>query len=157
MTQTDPDYTDEDNGDDEGDGLVGDLRRQLRAAKKEAKDARGQAQANESAARRVAFLDAGIPDTGPNKFFRDKYDGELTPEAIKSAASEYGFLADEDHSDELGEVAQQSQAAQGAEGPTLLGSQEQYEADIDTAVKNAPRGGESKAIADVVAKYNRQV
>jgi hypothetical protein len=154
MTQFD---TDDEEIEDEGTGLVADLRKQLRDAKREAKALSEQVGQNQGAARRIAFLDAGIPDTPQTKFFREHYDGDLDPETIKSMATEHGFLTDVDRSAEIGDIASQSEAAAGAQGPNVMGGQEEYEAELDKAVKAAPRGGESAAIAEVVARYSRQV
>jgi hypothetical protein len=140
---------------DDGSNLVRDLRRQLRDAKNEAKGYAEMATANAEAAKRIAFLDAEIPDTAQTRFFREKYDGEMTSEAIRSSAQQYGFVVDEDHSQELGDLVRQSEASSGAEGPTVLGSQEEMNAEMDKAARDAPRGQESKAIAEVVARYTR--
>lgn len=42
--------------------------------------------------RENAFLKAGIPDTPQGRLLQRGYDGELTSEAIKSAAIEYGII-----------------------------------------------------------------
>lgn len=155
MTQFDTDETEDDE--DEGTGLVKDLRKQLRESNKAIKDLQAKAEANSGAAKRVAFIDANIPDNPQTRFFRENYGGELTAEAIRAQASEFGFIADDDHSQELGEIADQSGAALGAEGPATLGSMEEMEAEMDKAARDAPRGRESQAIAQVVAKYQRSV
>ncbi len=153
MSDFDEDEAIEEAEDDEN-GPSG-LRKRLRRAERETKEANERAARNEQAAKRVAFLDAEIPDNAQTRFFREKYDGELTAEAIRSSASEYGFVTDDDHTEELGELAAQSDASFGAEGPTVLGSQEDMLMEMDKAAREAPRGKESKAIADVVARYNR--
>jgi hypothetical protein len=153
MSDFDDEEVNEEVDDDEN-GPSG-LRKRLRRAEREVKEANERASANEAAAKRVAFLDAEIPDTPQTKFFREKYDGELTAEAIRSSASTYGFVTDTDHTEELGEVASQSDASFGAEGPTVLGSQEEMMTEMDKAARDAPRGQESRAIADVVARYTR--
>lgn len=38
------------------------------------------------------FDKAGVPKDGPAKWFRNAYDGELTPEAIKAAAEADGLI-----------------------------------------------------------------
>jgi hypothetical protein len=84
----------DDSSEDEQDeqSLPAKLRAQLKEANKLLKAERERAEANAGAARRVAFEDAGIPRTKQTSFFMDKYDGELSEEAIKQAAIDNGFL-----------------------------------------------------------------
>lgn len=154
MTQFDTDDDQYDDSDDEG-GLVGDLRKQLRAAKKETKELRSAVESNSAAARRVAFLDANIPDTPQSRFFRDNYQGDLSADAIRTQATEYGFITDADHTADLAEVAAQSDAALGADGPAALGDHDEMLEAMDKAAREAPKGAEAKAIAEVVARYQR--
>ena len=160
MTSLDPDYTDDldtdDDLDDDG-NLPGKLRKQLREANKRAKAAEERAEANAAAARRVAFLDAGIPDTPQTKFFREHYSGELTGEAIKASALDNGFLTAEDHSSEIDALDQASQDMGGGFPPdAMLGDAAEMQQAMDEAVASAPRGQESRAIAAVVDRYRRQ-
>lgn len=74
------------------------FRRQLeqRARDAEAKAAAAEAELEQAAnaRRELALLKAGIDtESGPGKLFARAYDGELTTEAIKTAATEYGVLA----------------------------------------------------------------
>lgn len=155
MTHIDPDYDDNDLDDDtdDGAGLVGKLRKQLKDANKRAKAAEDNAAQYSGAARRVAFLDAGIPDTAQTKFFREHYAGELTGEAIKASALENGFLTAEDHTQELDDMAHQSEGMADGPPPLALGDQTEMLQAMDEAVANAPRGQESRVIAEVVKRY----
>lgn len=45
--------------------------------------------------RSSVFDEAGIPKGGPAAFFREKYDGELTREAVETAARQFGILAEQ--------------------------------------------------------------
>ena len=72
--------------------LVQMARKDIRALERQAKAAQ-TAQAEATAARReLAFLKAGIPDTGPGKLFVKAYDGELSADAIRAQAVEFGIL-----------------------------------------------------------------
>lgn len=158
MTQFDPDYDDTDPDadlNDDGPGLVGNLRKQLKEANKAKKAAEERAGLNEAAARRVAFLDAKIPETAQTKFFREHYDGELDPETIRMKAIENGFMEAEDHSGEVADLDLQSQSVAGGDLPNRPGSMDQFEADLEEALRNAPRGTESKVTQEVYQRYNR--
>jgi hypothetical protein len=157
MTQfdTDSDYDDDPDSTDGGGNAA--LRKKLKDAERRAREAESRAESNSAAARRIAFLDAGIPDTPQSRFFLDKYDGDFDPEVIKAQAIEYGFLTDDDHSDELAAVASQADAAAQAQGPTVTGSQEDYEAEIEAAVRNSERGKEAYAIDQVVQRWNHKI
>lgn len=69
------------------------VRARMRQLEKELK-AKEQELAEAAAARReLAFVKAGVPlDNPATKYFVKAYDGELTPEAIRSAAEEANFI-----------------------------------------------------------------
>lgn len=150
----DPDTTD-DTTDDDGSGLVGKLRRELKAANKRAKNAEDEAGQNKDAARRIAFLDAQIPDTPQTKFFREHYTGELSADAIRADATANGFLAAEDHTAEVAELDGQSASMAGGTQPDAPGDMSQFETDVEEAVRSAPRGQEAKAVDEVYKRYQR--
>jgi len=135
------------------------LRRQLKEANRRARDAEERANSNEAAARRVAFLDAGIPDSPQTRFFMEKYDGALNGEAIKTAAQAHGFMAAQEAETqaEIDKIAEMSQASQGAESPEARGSEEAMEREMREAAETASRtGGDvGEAIAGVQRRYNR--
>ena len=84
-TDYDDDYQDDDDRDDRGD-RSGDKPGWRRRLEKKAQRA-------DDLARENAFLKAGVnPDDPKAKWLVKGYDGELTPEAIKAAASEAGIL-----------------------------------------------------------------
>lgn len=95
MTQTAPelpDLSDALNADPDAPrvSIPRDNIRQLEAAAKAGLQANKTA---ESAQRELAFYKAGIdPSQGQMAYFAKGYEGELTPEAIKAAATEAGFL-----------------------------------------------------------------
>lgn len=73
------------------------IRKQLgraRAAEKERDEAVQRAQAAE---RELALHRAGIPDTPLGQFFAQSYNGDLSPEAIKTKATELGLIAGGEH------------------------------------------------------------
>jgi hypothetical protein len=157
VTQIDSDYTDDLEGDEDGSGLIANLRKQLKDANKRAKAAEDAAGANSAATRRVAFLDAGIPDTPQTKFFREHYAGDLEPAAVKAAALEHGFIQAEDHTDEVRDIAGMSEDVNGGQAVAALGNVDEFRTEVDAAVAKAPRGKENQAIADVYQRYNRSV
>lgn len=158
MTQFDTDYDTNDSDvdlDDDGNGLVGNLRKQLKEANKAKKAAEERAAENSAAARRVAFLDAGIPDTPQTKFFREHYDGPFDPETIRSQAISNGFMEAEDHSGEVADLDLQSQSVAGGEVPGRPGNLDEFTEALDEALRNAPRGTESKVTQEVYERFNR--
>lgn len=65
----------------------------LRELRKELREANERLSKLEPLARDSAFEKAGIDLSDPrNKFFVEKYDGELDPDAIREAAEPYGFI-----------------------------------------------------------------
>lgn len=145
---------DEGNEDDGGNPLVGTLRKELRQSSKRARELEADAEAGREARKELAFIKAGLPETGPAKFFREHYSGDLDVTAIQTAAREAGFM---DDSTDTGAAAieSQSQAAQGATGNVTMGSDEEFNSEMQKAALNAPRGETSKAIAEVFRRYNR--
>jgi hypothetical protein len=95
-----PDPTDE----TEDEGSVGNstiqrMRQQIKDLQKQAKDAetaareRDEAKAELATIKRDAMFDRlGIPNEGLTKLFRQHYAGELTEEAIKAEAINYGLF-----------------------------------------------------------------
>lgn len=82
-----------DNTTDERDEDKPNWRRELEAKARRADDLEVKLAAME---RREAFREAGLDLSKPAiGYFVKGYEGDLTPEAIKAAATEAGFLADE--------------------------------------------------------------
>lgn len=85
-------YTDDDFDSDveSGDGEAGDIKSLRRAANSKKKLEQELAEAR----RLLAFARAGInPDDPKMRYFVKGYDGELTAEAVREAATEAGFFA----------------------------------------------------------------
>lgn len=78
------------------------LRAHVRKLEEENKALREKAQAAEAAQRELAFAKAGIDlNVSAAKYFVKAYDGDLTPEAIRSAAEEINLIAKRDEAPEL--------------------------------------------------------
>ncbi|MFP3907130.1 MAG: hypothetical protein ACLFWR_08870 [Acidimicrobiales bacterium] len=79
------------DGDDDGnaDDPAG-LRKMIKELRAENTDLHAKVTTFE---RDKAFNDAGVPADGPAKWFRQAYDGDLTPEAIKAAAEADNIIA----------------------------------------------------------------
>jgi hypothetical protein len=86
-------------------------------AKKEADEAKLEAQ---TAKRELALMKAGIDlDSPTGKLFVKAYDGEITVEAIKAAAGEYGLIATSqtvEVANDLAAIDRVSQASTGSGG-----------------------------------------
>src|SRR5262249_25101947 len=73
--------------------LPAGLRRELRRARKDAKDAAEQRAQNEALLRELAFARAGITGDEPGaKWFMKGYDADMDPEAIRIAAIEANVI-----------------------------------------------------------------
>lgn len=61
----------------------------------------------EPAAKELAFQKAGIDlESGIGKFFAEKYDGELDPDAIKATAEQYGIVSTSEQAQPADETQQ---------------------------------------------------
>ncbi len=87
-----------------------DLVRQLRSALREEKSGRQELESRlGQVEKRDTFRDLGIDTTkGPGKLFYEFYNGELTPEAVQQAATEYAIP-----------VGTQEQSAEGEQGEQM--------------------------------------
>jgi hypothetical protein len=153
MPEDDIDNDDE-PGEEEDTPTARLLRKKLSTANKRERELEALVEANQGAARRIAFLDAGIPDTPQATFFREHYTGDLDPEVIKTAAAEHGFIEDTP-TPGVAEIEAQSEAAYGGQGNVVQGSDDEFNTEVDRAAREAPRGKTSQAIDDVFRKYNR--
>ena len=122
---------DETNG-PEGEVLDPNIRERLRQsgdAIKRAEEAEARAVAAE---RKSAFAEVGIPTSGAGKLFRDTYQGDPDPEAVKAAAEGYGILqvADAGVTDAEKEALQRMNAAGTGASPTGTDRFAAFQADI---------------------------
>ena len=83
---------DEYDNEEQNEILDPNIRKQLREAERTRKEASEAMAELSSLKREMAFTKAGIPEHGTGNLLRKAYDGELTPEAIRKAAEEYGIL-----------------------------------------------------------------
>lgn len=108
------DYEDEDQFVDEP--KQNPLRQALKQKEKETADLAKRLAEAESAKRELAFMKAGInPDDPTAKYFVKAYDGDLEPEAIKSAALEARLISPPDNSAEKDAWNRTNQVAAGAQ------------------------------------------
>jgi len=77
--------------DEESDALDPNIRAELRKSKERLREAEAAKAEAEALKRELAFTKAGIPEEGVGALLRKAYDGEIEPEAIRSAAAEYGI------------------------------------------------------------------
>lgn len=113
---TNPEDLEEDQQEEDQPRMVQMSRRDIRALERKAKAAeQATAEAN-AALRELAFLKAGIPDTGPGRLFSKAYDGELNAEAIRQAAIDFEIIREEASvpDDELAAHTRMTATASGA-------------------------------------------
>jgi hypothetical protein len=90
----------DDFDDDLDDGENPDESSVIRNLRKQVRENADAAKRADAAERKLAFIEAGVPATKATEYFIRGYDGELTPEAIKAAAVEAGFVqAEEEETD----------------------------------------------------------
>jgi len=85
----------EQNNEQSGDtALLRDLRKQAKDGKQAKREAELAKQEADAARRELALLKSGIDINSPTgKLFAKSYEGELTAEAIKAEAEQYGLIA----------------------------------------------------------------
>lgn len=110
------------------------LRERMKQLESENAALREQATQASEAARKLAFVEAGVDPSLPvAKYFMKGYDGELTPEAIREAAIEAQIIQDRKAAEVKQEAAAWQQTTQAAAGNTT------GEAPVDmvTRIQNA--------------------
>ena len=114
-------------------------------AKREAESARSEADA---AKRELALLKSGIDVNSPTgKLFAKSYEGELTAEAIKAEAEQYGLIPTSQTSevkDDLSAIDRVSQASAGSQGfvaPTALDDIRNAEGDVNKILEILTKNG----------------
>lgn len=128
-----------------------DSLKNLRAAANRAKKL--EAELNQMK-RQMAFFEAGIPQDDPRmKYFIKGYEGELDPDAIRSAASEAGFLQVEQPQETPQEnpVASAEQRVMAASAGAI--SEDHSEAAALAKLEQALNEGGVEAMLDVARQY----
>ena len=99
--------------------FVRDLEKQAKAGKQATREA-NEAKAEANAAKReLALMKAGIDLESPTgKLFVKAYDGEISPEAIKAAATEYGLIATSETPEVQSDLAALNRVSQASSGST---------------------------------------
>ena len=99
---------------------VKNLRKQLKQAQKDLRDAQAGSAAAEEARREIALLRAGL-DLKPSqiKALTATHEGEWTPEAVKVTAEDLGFISasSEVSNDEIQTLNRMSEATRGSANP----------------------------------------
>lgn len=152
----DDDFTLDELDDDDNDTEVSTesrLRKAIKDAKKRERALQEQVEANSTAVKKLAFIEAKLPDEPQIKYFLDHYDGDFTAEAIRTAAAENGFLVlDQESQEEVGTVQQMMIANQGGTPTAAPGSDTALMERIN-AVKPGPNA--SKQIRDIMQAAGR--
>lgn len=159
MTDFDDDFDDtaDETAADESNGLkaLRTAARDGKRAKADAETARAEALA---ARREIAFLKAGIdPDSQTAKRISKVHDGELTAEALKATAVEYGWAeqeAPEVPAEELRQVGQF--AATGAGGNTNATTGEELTETLKSLQANWQPGKAAEGVAAVMKMLSDQ-
>lgn len=110
------------------------LRERMKQLEAENAALREQAASASEAARKLAFVEAGVDPSLPvAKYFMKGYDGELTPDAIRQAAIEAQIISDRQAAQVKQEAAAWSMTTQAAAGNTTG----EAPVDIVTRINNA--------------------
>ncbi|MGA1564539.1 MAG: hypothetical protein ACO35C_08020 [Pontimonas sp.] len=110
------------------------LRERMKQLEAENAALREQAASASEAARKLAFVEAGVDPSLPvAKYFMKGYDGELTPDAIREAAIEAQIISDRQAAQVQQEAAAWQQTTQAAAGNTTG----EAPVDIVTRISNA--------------------
>lgn len=110
------------------------LRERMKQLEAENAALREREASNAEAARKLAFVEAGVDPSLPvAKYFMKGYDGELTPDAIREAAIEAQIISDRKAAQVQQEAAAWQQTTQAAAGNTTG----EAPVDIVTRISNA--------------------
>jgi hypothetical protein len=134
--------------------LVKHLRGVIKESRRTNKTLQQQVQDGADARKKLAFIEAKLPDNPQVKFFLDHYEGDHTAEAIRQAATEFGFLErqTQEEADNQNAVEQMMQANNGATQLAAPGTDSDLMERIN-AVKPGPNA--SKQIRDIMQSAGR--
>jgi hypothetical protein len=152
MSSTTEAYESELDSDDD-DKVVTLSRKQIRALEKKAKERDELAKQVETFTRNDVFKEAGIDPKDPKQqYFVKGYDGEVTVDAIRAAATEAGYLAaPEPSAEQLAQLDASQRMAAASAGATPRGAMD--EATMRAEMEKAAAEGGSDAIMAVARKY----
>ena len=140
----------EDEDDQIEDRTVTLKRDQIRALEKQAKQATEAIARAEAAERKLGFAEAGISLTDPKMaYFVKGYDGDLSADAIKQAATDAGFLAASTSSDDQ-DALNRVNATEAGASTQHVSDQAAYLAEMDSAKS-------VEQVTAVAAKYGRLI
>lgn len=143
----------DDNDDDDSSDIKG-----LRAAARKSKTLEKE---NADLKRRLAFVEAGIPTGDPKvAYFVKGYDGDLDPEAIRSAAVEAGFIQTAPSEPQAVDPAQSAAIAAEQRVVAASAGADPYGSTEQAAIQRleeAFRSGGTEAMLAVAAQYGLQI
>lgn len=148
---TDPDYDENLDPEDESsdERTVSLNRTQIRTLEKDAKRARKADEELATLRREFAFVKAGIDPEDPKlKYFAKGYDGEITAEAIRAAATEAGYLT----SDDTEEAAAHERISQASAGAAT-----QPKVDKVQELLDADRAGGKEAVLAKIREHGNNI
>lgn len=147
----DPELDDENDNENE---QQPNWRREL---ERKAKKADANALAAQTAQRELAFYKAGLPmDDKRMEFFVKGYDGDLTPEAIRKAASDSGFIQPSAQDTALGdEIRQHQQISEASSGASTAGTKSHDEILVEAqrAAEAVPAHQRAQVFRDYLAAH----
>lgn len=153
VDDNDLDDFEDDNDEQDEAALVRRLRGVIKEQKKRERTLVEQAEVNSAASKKLAFIEAKLPDEPQMKFFLDHYDGEYSAEAIRQAAADNGFIVlDQQTQDEVGAVQQMMNASNGSTATAAPGSDAAL---MDRINQVTPGPNASKQIRDIMASAGR--
>jgi hypothetical protein len=136
----------DDESEDDGSNLVRKLRQKEREARKEANRLRQEAEDGLAARRELEFIKAGIdPSDTRMSYFAKGYDGEMTAESIKAAATAAGFL-NSPEAPGAADLAEHQRAAAASAGADNPSPGEAKDAEFLAALQGARNQDEALAV-----------
>lgn len=146
---SDDDLDADDDLQDDGGSKVTLDRQRIRSLERDAKQARKAAEENARLQRDLAFIKAGIDTDDPKlAYFVRGYDGEISPDAIRAAAEQAGFLTPSQDTQDAAAQERLSAASAGATStiPPAANSDEARIAELHEAART---GGKEAVLAKI--------
>lgn len=148
----DLDEPDDDDSVEEGDPTLQDLRKQLRQSRKENKGLQAQLSASSEATKKLAFIEAKLPDDPRVQYFLDHYEGDYTAEAIREQAAKFGFInVDQATDTEVAAVEAMMRANQGSSAIPAPGTDDA----MNEEIMQVSGPNSSFKIKEIMQRYGR--